>query len=81
MSLPRSIGVVPVYARPTPSAWFLYVSVAGALSVFVYLGASKALTFDVTLSLNLLFMIIIGGIGSILGGFFGAFFIVALRSC
>ena len=34
--------------------------------------------FDVNRSLNLLFMIIIGGLGSILGSFLGAAFIVIL---
>src|SRR6185295_18970992 len=45
---------------------------------FVHLGSWEPLAFNLTMSLNLLFMIIIGGMGSLLGCFFGAAFIVAL---
>jgi branched-chain amino acid transport system permease protein len=73
------IGIRPVYAKLTAfGVSAFYVGVAGALWGFVYLGAWEPLAFDINLSLNLLFMIIIGGMGSILGSFFGAFFIVAL---
>ncbi len=73
------IGIRPVYAKLTAFAVSsFYVGVAGALWGFVYLGSWEPLAFDINLSLNLLFMIIIGGMGSILGSFFGAFFIVAL---
>jgi branched-chain amino acid transport system permease protein len=44
----------------------------------VHLGAWEPAAFNVGLSLNLLFMVIIGGMGSILGSFFGAAFIVLL---
>ncbi len=73
------IGIRPVYAKLTAfGVSSFYVGVAGALWGFVYLGSWEPLAFDINLSLNLLFMIIIGGMGSILGSFFGAFFIVAL---
>src|SRR5487761_2407435 len=73
------IGIRPVYAKLTAfGVSSFYVGVAGALWGFVYLGSWEPLAFDITLSLNLLFMIIIGGMGSILGSFFGAFFMVAL---
>ena len=73
------IGIRPVYAKLTAFAVSsFYVGVAGALWGFVHLGSWEPLAFDLTLSLNLLFMIIIGGMGSILGSFFGAAFIVAL---
>jgi branched-chain amino acid transport system permease protein len=52
--------------------------VAGALWGFVHLGSWEPLAFDIKLSFNLLFMIIIGGMGSIMGSFFGAAFIVLL---
>ena len=51
---------------------------AGALWAFVYLGSWEPLAFDVNRSFQLLFMIIIGGLGSILGSFLGAAFIVIL---
>jgi branched-chain amino acid transport system permease protein len=73
------IGIRPVYAKLTAFAVSaFYCGVAGALWGFVYLGAWEPLAFNLTLSLNLLFMIIIGGMGSLLGSFFGAAFIVAL---
>src|SRR5437773_4748454 len=53
-----------------------YCGVAGAEYVFLYLGSAETLAFDITLSFLVLFMIIIGGLGSILGSFLGAAFIV-----
>src|SRR5204862_377296 len=44
--------------------------------VFLYFGSAETLAFDVTLSFLVLFMVIIGGLGSILGSFLGAAFIV-----
>ena len=73
------IGIRPVYAKLTAFAVSsFYVGVAGALWGFVHLGAWEPLAFSLTLSLNLLFMIIIGGMGSLLGSYFGAAFIVVL---
>jgi branched-chain amino acid transport system permease protein len=73
------IGIRPVYAKLTAFAVSsFFVGVAGALWGFVHLGAWEPLAFNLTLSLNLLFMIIIGGMGSLLGSYFGAAFIVAL---
>ncbi|MBS0335580.1 MAG: branched-chain amino acid ABC transporter permease [Proteobacteria bacterium] len=73
------IGIRPVYAKLTAFAVSsFYVGVAGALWGFVHLGSWEPLAFDINLSFTLLFMIIIGGMGSILGSFFGALFIVAL---
>src|SRR5688500_14967058 len=73
------IGIRPVYAKLTAFAVSsFYCGIAGALWGFVHLGAWEPLAFSLTLSLNLLFMIIIGGMGSILGSYFGAAFIVVL---
>ena len=55
-----------------------YCGVAGALWAFVHLGAWEPLTFDVNRSFQVLFMVIIGGVGSILGSFLGAAFIFAV---
>ena len=55
-----------------------YCGVAGALWGFVHLGAWEPLTFDVNRSFQILFMVIIGGVGSILGSFLGAAFIFAV---
>jgi branched-chain amino acid transport system permease protein len=73
------IGIRPIYAKLTAFAISsFYCGVAGALWAFIHLGSWEPLAFSLTLSLNLLFMIIIGGMGSILGAYFGAAFIVAL---
>jgi len=55
-----------------------YCGLAGALWGFVHLGAWEPLTFDVNRSFQILFMVIIGGAGSILGSFLGAAFIFAV---
>jgi len=55
-----------------------YCGVAGALWAFAYLGSVEPQAFDLTRSFQILFMIIIGGIGSVLGAFLGAAFIVQL---
>src|SRR5262249_3880672 len=52
-----------------------YCGVAGAELVFLYLGSAETLAFDIALSFLVLFMIIIGGLGSILGSFLGAAFV------
>ena len=48
------------------------IGVAGALMVFLWFGAAEAEAFNIDLSFQVLFMIIIGGLGSIVGAFFGA---------
>src|SRR5206468_6097883 len=53
-----------------------YCGVAGAELVFLYFGSAETFAFDITLSFLVLFMVIIGGLGSILGSFLGAAFIV-----
>jgi branched-chain amino acid transport system permease protein len=73
------IGIRPVYAKLTAfGVSSFFAGVAGALWGFVHLGAWEPLAFNINLSFNLLFMIIIGGMGSILGSFLGAAFIVLL---
>jgi branched-chain amino acid transport system permease protein len=73
------IGIRPMAAKLSAFAVSsFYVGVAGALWGFIHLGSWEPLAFSINLSLNLLFMIIIGGLGSILGSFFGAGFIVVL---
>ena len=55
-----------------------YCGVAGALWAFAYLGTVEPQAFDLTRSFQILFMIIIGGVGSVVGAFLGAAFIVLL---
>src|SRR6266404_8899602 len=52
-----------------------YCGVAGALHAFCYLGTVEPEAYSLDLSFRILFMIIIGGVGSILGAFLGAAFI------
>ncbi len=62
-----------MYAKLTAFAVSSFiVGVAGALWGFIHLGAWEPLAFDLTRSFQLLFMVIIGGLGSIMGSFFGA---------
>jgi branched-chain amino acid transport system permease protein len=53
-----------------------FCGVAGAEYVFLYLGSAETIAFDINVSFLVLFMVIIGGLGSILGSFLGAAFIV-----
>ncbi|MBK8896483.1 MAG: branched-chain amino acid ABC transporter permease [Candidatus Competibacteraceae bacterium] len=55
-----------------------YCGVAGALYAFCYLGSVEPDGFSLDMSFRILFMIIIGGMGSILGSFLGAAFILLL---
>jgi branched-chain amino acid transport system permease protein len=55
-----------------------YLGIAGALWAFTYLGTVEPNGFDLARSFQILFIIIIGGLGSILGNFLGAAFMVLL---
>ena len=73
------IGIRPVYAKLTAFAVSSFlIGVAGALWGFFYLGSWEPAAFGLDMSLELLFMVIIGGLGSITGNFIGAAFMVIL---
>ena len=73
------IGIRPMYAKLSAFAVSSFIiGMAGALWAFVHLGSWEPAAFSVEISFRLLFMVIIGGLGSIMGGFFGAAFIVVL---
>lgn len=55
-----------------------YCGIAGALYAFAYLGTVEPEAFTLDLSFRILFMVIIGGVGSVLGSFLGAAFITLL---
>ena len=55
-----------------------YCGVAGALFAYAYLGTVEPEAFSLDLSFRVLFMVIIGGVGSILGSFLGAAFVTLL---
>jgi branched-chain amino acid transport system permease protein len=71
------LGVRVLRAKMT--AFFVssfILGVAGALWALVFLGTADAHAFGIDLSFQILFMIIIGGLGSIVGSFLGAAFIL-----
>lgn len=74
------IGVNPMRAKISAFAVSgFFVGVAGALFFSVYLGAVEAgEVFGINKSFLVLFMVILGGLGSILGSFLGAAFLVIL---
>ncbi|HMN93441.1 MAG TPA: branched-chain amino acid ABC transporter permease [Hydrogenophaga sp.] len=73
------IGIRPMYAKLTAFAVSSFIiGVAGALWAFVHLGSWEPLAFGIDRSFQLLFIVIIGGLGSIMGCFFGAAFIIVL---
>ncbi len=74
------IGVNPLKAKLTAFAVSsFFVGIAGALFFAVYLGAVEVgEVFGIQKSFLVLFMVIIGGLGSIFGSFAGAAFLVLL---
>ncbi len=73
------IGIRPMHAKLTAFAVSsFYCGVAGALYAYTYLGTVEPEGFNLDLSFRILFMVIIGGVGSIMGSFLGAAFIVLL---
>ncbi|MFZ5512782.1 MAG: branched-chain amino acid ABC transporter permease [Pseudomonadota bacterium] len=73
------IGIRPMHTKLMAFAVSsFYCGVAGALYAYTYLGTVEPEGFNLDLSFRILFMIIIGGVGTILGSFLGAAFIVLL---
>ncbi|RJE79319.1 branched-chain amino acid ABC transporter permease [Paracoccus sp. JM45] len=74
------IGVNPLTAKLSAFAVSsFFIGIAGALLFSVYLGAAEVgEAFGINKSFLVLFMIIIGGLGSIFGSFAGAAFLVLL---
>ena len=73
------IGIRPIYAKLSAFAVSsFYIGVAGALWAYIHLGSWEPLAFDINVSFSVLFMVIIGGLGSIVGGMLGAAFITLL---
>ena len=74
------IGVNPLKAKLSAFAISsFYIGIAGGLYFSVWLGAAEPTeAFSIDKSFDVLFMIIIGGLGSIIGSMIGAAFIVLL---
>jgi branched-chain amino acid transport system permease protein len=74
------IGVSPLRAKLSAFAVSsFYIGVAGALYFAVYFGAVEVTdAFGIRISFLVLFMVIIGGLGSIFGSFAGAAFMILM---
>ncbi len=73
------IGIRLLHAKLTAFAVSSYFAgVAGALMVFMWLGAAEVESFDINHSFLILFMVVIGGGGSLVGSFMGATFLWVL---
>ena len=73
------MGIKPLNAKLSAFAMSSYFcGVAGALMVFMWLGAAEVESFAINRSFEVLFMVIIGGMGSLIGCFMGAAFIFGL---
>jgi branched-chain amino acid transport system permease protein len=74
------IGIRPLEAKLTAfAASSFYVGMAGSLYFAVWLGAAEPIeAFGIEQSFLVLFMVIIGGLGSILGSFLGAAFMTLM---
>ncbi len=73
------IGIRPLSTKLTAFAISSFVcGIAGAELFLLHLGSVETLAFDINLSFLVLFMVIIGGLGSILGSILGAAFMVLM---
>ncbi len=73
------IGINPLGTKLLAFAISSFVcGVAGAEMLFLHLGSVETLAFDINLSFLVLFMIIIGGLGSVMGSVVGAAFMVLM---
>ncbi|MGE0750004.1 MAG: branched-chain amino acid ABC transporter permease [Variibacter sp.] len=73
------IGIRPLPTKLTAFAVSsFYCGVAGALLVFLWYGGAEADVFNINQSFFILFMVIIGGLGSLLGSYLGAALIFIL---
>jgi len=73
------IGIKPLPTKLLAFAVSSFlIGIAGAEFIFLYLGSAETLAFDINVSFLVLFMVILGGLGSILGSFLGAGFIVLI---
>ena len=55
-----------------------YCGIAGALFAYAYLGTVEPEAYSLDLSFRILFMVIVGGVGTVLGSFLGSAFITLL---
>ena len=70
------MGIRPLQTKLMAFAVSSYIcGVAGAMMVFFWLNAAEPSSYSIALSFQILFMVILGGLGSLGGAFMGAAFI------
>ncbi|WP_346911815.1 branched-chain amino acid ABC transporter permease [uncultured Roseibium sp.] len=70
------MGIRPLQTKLLAFGVSSYIcGVAGAMMVFFWLNAAEPSSYSITLSFQILFMVILGGLGSLGGAFMGAAFI------
>ena len=70
------MGIRPLQTKLLAFAVSSYIcGVAGAMMVFFWLNAAEPSSYSINLSFQILFMVILGGLGSVGGSFMGAAFI------
>ncbi|MEP3049062.1 MAG: branched-chain amino acid ABC transporter permease [Roseibium sp.] len=70
------MGIRPLQTKLLAFAVSSYIcGVAGAMMVFFWLNAAEPSSYSISLSFQILFMVILGGLGSLGGAFMGAAFI------
>ncbi len=77
MDIAASVIGIPV-GRTKLNAFFVscfYCGVAGAMYSYCYIGNLDFMIYDLRRSFLVMFMVILGGLGSILGSFLGAIFV------
>ena len=75
------IGVNSLYYKLVAFATSSFIGgVSGAILIFTFYRAATPEQFEVNVSVQLLAMVIVGGLGSIIGSYFGAAFILLMPS-
>jgi len=73
------IGIRPMQTKLLAFAISsFYCGIAGAMLLNLYLNSAETQAFDISVSFDVLFMVIIGGLASIMGSFLGAAFIILM---
>lgn len=71
------IGISPTFAKLSAFAFSSFlIGIAGALWAFVQINSVQTDSYGILVSFQVLFMVIIGGLGTVLGSFLGAAFVV-----
>lgn len=73
------IGISPTWAKLSAFAFSSFlIGIAGALWAFLKINSVQTDAYVILISFQVLFMVIIGGLGTILGSFLGAAFVITV---